>query len=253
MGKARNAGGWVLLSFACAALFVGAGVGCEQSCSTSCDLDVPPIVFPGATVSTDSLFAYIGFWVDARGLLTTCDCLYGTTPAMGDTTTRIEVEGVWGPQPLTVSFPLGQRNATYFYSCRAFSSAGMAVASIDSFVYMPPNVLPMTALSYSSEGAEPGTYRIRLNWFGWDPDGWIDHFEIRTEIDGDIPDWLTTVSTDSIVFISDLDFETYWRFTVRSVDNRGGIDPTPESVTLLPRGDLVSGSPEHSGGSERPN
>ena len=243
MDTRRNEYGWVLLSFICSALVVGAGIGCEQTCSTSCDLDVPPIVFPGTTVSTDSLSAYVVFRVDARGLLTTCDCLYGTTTAMGDTTTRMEVDGVWGPQSVTVSFPLGQPDETYFYSCRAVNSAGMAVSSIDSFVYSPPNVLPMTTLSYSPEGAEPGNYRIRLNWFGWDPDGWIDHFEIRTEIDGDIADWLTTVCTDSIMFLSDLDFETYWRFTVRSVDNRGGIDPTPESVTLLPDGDPVSSSP----------
>ena len=256
MSSTRHTGGGICLGFVCLALVAVVGTGCDQTCSTACDLEEPPVVFPGTTVSTDSLTAYIAFQVDPRGIPTTCDCLYGTTAAVVDTAAATEVEASWGPRAVTVSFSLDQRDTTFYYLCRAYNRAGMSVTSVDSFTYAPPNVLPLTTLSYTpEEGPEPGTLRVRMNWFGWDPDGWIDHFETRTVVDGDSSDWHVTVNTDSI-FILTFDFDDYWRFSVRSVDNMGGIDPTPESITLFPRVSSAQDSVEEwvlDWRSERPN
>ena len=256
MTSTRHVRGWTFLGFLCLTLLVAVGFGCDQTCSTSCDLDVPPIVFPGAQVSTDSLVAYVTFQVDPRGIPTTCDCLFGTTVAVADTAEATNIEASWGPRAVTVSFPLAQRDTTFYYACRAYNRVGVSVTPVDSFAFTPPNVLPLTTLSYTPEdGPDTGTLRVRMNWFGWDPDGWIDHFETRTVVDGDSSDWHVTVNTDSI-FILTFDFDDYWRFSVRSVDNVGGIDPTPESITLFPRVSSAQGSVEErvlDWRSERPN
>ncbi len=96
-----------------------------------------------------------------------------------------------------------------------------------------PNVLPLTTLSASAPEPGPGGgYLLRLNWFGWDPDGSIDHYEYRITEDGAVSDWVHTVSTDS-VFIIGPEITLAWQMGVRAVDNEGEADPSPSKVTFL--------------------
>jgi hypothetical protein len=103
----------------------------------------------------------------------------------------------------------------------------------------PANMPPQTTLSYSPVGGDTASYRVRMNWFGWDEDGEIDHF--RTKWDSE--DWANVVNTDSLFLVSasanTLGFE-YHTFRVAAVDNEGAVDASPETVaftayTVLPQ------------------
>ena len=91
----------------------------------------------------------------------------------------------------------------------------------------PCNILSETTLSVEWSGPVAPGSRVRLNWFGWDPDGEIIGFDIRSALDDTMGDWSTVVSTDSIFFMPDVDS---WSFMVRAIDNEGGVDATPESL-----------------------
>jgi hypothetical protein len=73
---------------------------------------------------------------------------------------------------------------------------------------------------------------LRLNWFGWDPDGSIDHYEYRITEDGVLSDWVHTVSTDTVMLIGP-EITLAWQMGVRAVDNEGEADPSPAKVTFL--------------------
>jgi hypothetical protein len=98
-----------------------------------------------------------------------------------------------------------------------------------------PNLPPETALAYAPGEGDTVDYRVRLNWFGWDPDGEVTHFLARW----DSLDWFATVRTESVFLVetrtslrdSPHDYRPH-TFEVKSVDNDGAEDPTPESVTF---------------------
>ncbi len=97
-----------------------------------------------------------------------------------------------------------------------------------------PNLSPETTLSYSPEQGSTASYRVRMNWFGWDPDGSISHFMTKW----DTLDWVKVVNTDSIFLVSAADTVNadggfaYHTFSVKAVDNEGAEDETPETVTF---------------------
>lgn len=94
-----------------------------------------------------------------------------------------------------------------------------------------PNIAPETTLSVDSGQPDPGS-RIRLNWFGWDPDGEVVSFDIRSAPDDSMGEWNSVVNTDSVLILSP-ELEHSWAFWVRAVDNEGAVDATPESVLFL--------------------
>jgi hypothetical protein len=111
------------------------------------------------------------------------------------------------------------------------------------------NVPPETTLSFSPADSGLANYRVRMNWFGWDPDGEISYF--RTKWD-DEP-WQTVVNTDSVFLVSasgdsvdeEMGYE-FHTFSVASVDNEGAEDETPEVVsftayTIVPNTRIIRG------------
>ena len=60
------------------------------------------------------------------------------------------------------------------------------------------NLPPETTLSYSPGVGDTANYRVRMNWFGWDPDGEIAYFETKW----DSLDWIRVVNTDSVFLLS---------------------------------------------------
>ncbi len=97
-----------------------------------------------------------------------------------------------------------------------------------------PNLPPETTLSYSPEEGATANYRVRMNWFGWDPDGSISYFMTKW----DTLDWVRVVNTDSVFLVSaanEVNSEggfAYHTFRVKAVDNEGLVDASPESVTF---------------------
>jgi hypothetical protein len=111
------------------------------------------------------------------------------------------------------------------------------------------NKPPDTTLSFSPGEGDTANYRVRMNWYGWDPDGEIAYF--RTKWD-DFP-WQTVVNTDSVFLVSasadSVDEERgyeYHTFSVKAVDNEGAEDPEPEVVsftafTIVPNTQILRG------------
>jgi hypothetical protein len=111
------------------------------------------------------------------------------------------------------------------------------------------NQPPETTLSFSPDQGDTANYRVRMNWFGWDPDGDIAYF--RTKWDEE--DWQTVVNTDSVFLVSasgdtvneerGYEFHT---FSVKAVDDEGAEDQTPEEVsftayTIVPNTRILRG------------
>ncbi|MBD3349089.1 MAG: hypothetical protein GF400_07845 [Candidatus Eisenbacteria bacterium] len=100
---------------------------------------------------------------------------------------------------------------------------------------LKPNLAPETTLSFSPEQGDTSNYRVRMNWFGWDPDGDVEYFLTKW----DTMDWRKVISTDSVFFVSaaaggitDQFGYEYHSFRVKAVDNEGLEDATPESVAF---------------------
>ena len=96
--------------------------------------------------------------------------------------------------------------------------------------FVPENIYPETTLSVGPGAVVPGG-TVRLNWFGWDPNGEIVGFDIRSAPNDTMSDWRTVVCTDS-VFLLPQDLNS-WAFWVRAVDDDGAADATPESVAFV--------------------
>jgi len=119
------------------------------------------------------------------------------------------------------------------------------------------NEPPRTTLSFSPDSGSTANYRVRMNWFGWDKDGYISYYETAWDHPDSLPleeaDWVTVVNTDSIFYLSayadSIDEERgyeYHSFAVRAVDNDGEADPSPESIsftafTIVPDTDIIRG------------
>ncbi len=129
------------------------------------------------------------------------------------------------------------------------------------------NMEPETTLSFSPADNDTANYRVRMNWYGWDVDGEITYYETIWDwpdsivyetvggdsIDWSQADWRVVIGTDSIFLVSaskdsinpDRAYETH-EFAVRSVDNEGARDRTPEMVaftafTVVPDTDILLG------------
>ncbi len=112
-----------------------------------------------------------------------------------------------------------------------------------------PNIPPETTLSFSPDEGDTSNYRVRMNWFGWDPDGEIAYYKTKW----DTFDWRTVVNTDSVFVVSasadsvDASFGyEYHTFSVKAIDNDDAEDPTPETVaftasTIVPDTRIVRG------------
>ncbi|MCD4690993.1 hypothetical protein K8S17_05970 [bacterium] len=112
-----------------------------------------------------------------------------------------------------------------------------------------PNVRPETTLSFAPADEDTANYRVRMNWFGWDPDGEISHYWTKWDTFA----WRRVVGTDSVFMVSASAGEVtethgyeYHSFSVKAVDNDGDEDPTPETVsftafTIVPDTRIVRG------------
>ncbi len=99
-----------------------------------------------------------------------------------------------------------------------------------------------------------------MNWFGWDADGEISHFETAWDKPDSIASWSdwidsngrSVVNTDSIFYLGaadDFDATNAYAlhsFAVRAVDNEGARDESPESLvftatTVLPETEITRG------------
>jgi hypothetical protein len=123
-----------------------------------------------------------------------------------------------------------------------------------------PNIPPETTLSFSPDNGSTANFKVRLNWFGWDPDGEVAYFETAWDKPDSIDSWSnwidtagrSVVSTDSIFYLSAADeFDetnayALHSFAVRAVDNEGARDASPESLvftatTVLPETEITRG------------
>ncbi|GJM44032.1 MAG: hypothetical protein DHS20C21_08740 [Gemmatimonadota bacterium] len=131
-----------------------------------------------------------------------------------------------------------------------------------------PNEPPNTRVSAGPPEASDTEYRVNLFWFGWDDDGFVDHYELAFD---DTTEWQTPIfSNDSLFFVTadgsccvsplpqnaggasvDSIYEQFHTFFVRAVDNLGVPDPTPSvrsfnAKTIAPHTQLTGG-PAHLG------
>ncbi len=112
-----------------------------------------------------------------------------------------------------------------------------------------PNIPPETVLSSSPDAGDTVSYRVRMNWFGWDPDGEVTHYLMMW----DSLDWTSTVCTESTFCVSaqvdtvdSLYTYGYHTFSVKAVDNEGEADPTPATISfsafnVLPETEITDG------------
>ncbi len=107
---------------------------------------------------------------------------------------------------------------------------------------MTPNLPPNTRISAGPPEATDTSYRVNLFWFGWDDDGFVDHYEIAWE---EPTDWIGPIfSNDSLFQViasesccvdplpgqgtpSEAIYEQFHTFYVRAVDDLGMGDETP--------------------------
>jgi hypothetical protein len=108
---------------------------------------------------------------------------------------------------------------------------------------LSPNEAPNTRVSAGPPEASDTGYTVNLFWFGWDDDGFVDHYEIAWETP---ENWLGPIFTNDSLFsvqaaesccvtplpdftlpLDDSVYEQFHTFYVRSVDNNGVPDPTP--------------------------
>jgi hypothetical protein len=97
------------------------------------------------------------------------------------------------------------------------------------------NIRPETYLSFAPADGDTVTYRVRMNWFGWDPDGEVTHFLTQWDSLG----WTETSLTDSVFAVSTDDSVAgdahafgFHTFEVKAIDNLGEEDLTPARVSF---------------------
>ncbi|MFH1278965.1 MAG: hypothetical protein ABIK65_11390 [Candidatus Eisenbacteria bacterium] len=208
--------------------------GCGDTSCNCPESGQPPVIFPPASVWDDGSGVAVSFEVDPRGLPTLCDCLYDTTLVLAHASGSVSAGDGYGCVGVTLALPDAEFDREYLFQCRAYSRAGTTYTAINAFTLASPNIPPETALSFNpAESDTNGNYAFRMYWFGWDPDGSIDHYDIQTEVDFVQSGWFSVVVAES-VFVLGPEIAVYWMFSVRAVDNMGIADPTPETVVLIP-------------------
>ena len=96
----------------------------------------------------------------------------------------------------------------------------------------PDSVPPETVISSSIVEVNPeGGYLARMNWYGYDPNDLISHYDVKTVQDDVAGEWTSTVSADS-VFTIDPDVTQQWEFFVRAVNTWGQTDPAPATFVF---------------------
>jgi hypothetical protein len=125
----------------------------------------------------------------------------------------------------------------------AVGAAVMGAGCGDEAQLLGPNEAPNTRISAAPPEATDTGYVVNLFWFGWDDDGFVDHYEIAWETP---ENWIGPIFTNDSLFsvvaaesccvsplpefpsgLRDSVYEQFHTFYVRSVDNNGVPDPTP--------------------------
>lgn len=130
------------------------------------------------------------------------------------------------------------------------------------------NIPPTTIISGGPEPFGKSSYLADLKWFGEDMDGSVDHFDFAMD---DTTEWFQSTLTESVFVVTSNDdiisdtvrFEDgtsqisdlhsrYHTFFIRSVDDKGAVDPTPafltfNSTTVAPSTRITSGPSGDSG------
>lgn len=134
--------------------------------------------------------------------------------------------------------------------------------------FLRPNTPPNTRISAGPPEAQPTGYQVELFWFGWDDDGFVDHYEVAWESP---ENWIGPIFSNDSLFavaaaesccvppppenagtaLSDSVFQQYHTFYVRAVDNEGIPDESPSFRTfnarsLAPYTEITAG-PSHLG------
>ncbi|MBZ0269669.1 hypothetical protein K8I85_16075 [bacterium] len=134
--------------------------------------------------------------------------------------------------------------------------------------FLRPNAPPNTRISAGPPEARPTGYQVELFWFGWDEDGFVDHYEVAWESP---ENWIGPIfSNDSLfvvaaaesccvppppenagVALSDSVFQQYHTFYVRAVDDNDQPDESPSfrsfnARSLAPYTEITAG-PAHLG------
>jgi hypothetical protein len=206
---------------------VGLVLGCEDGAECPLDCGGMPIVFPCIEVLSDSTAATVVFSVDARGAETLCECEYTSSPGGWSLSDSVLAGAAWGPRQMTLRLSPLEPETRYSYRLRAVNCVGSVTTEVDSFETVRLNLFPDTFVTGMPPEAVPGGgCSIHVLWFGVDADGTVDHFE-WTRSDGDPPGvWRSTACVDS-GFVVGAGFSGEWVFSVRAVDNDGGIDRSP--------------------------
>ena len=103
---------------------------------------------------------------------------------------------------------------------------------------MQPNIAPQTHLFVQYDANDGGPHTVfhvaRLYWYGSDPDGFVQGYDIRFiwPAGDQNPPWTRTANTDSLFVIPDTTGISNPTFQVRAVDNDGLADPQPPQQTF---------------------
>ncbi len=107
-----------------------------------------------------------------------------------------------------------------------------------STVCSTSNLAPDTELSVTHEAITGGGRRVRLEWFGHDHDGLVDHYMVRL----DTLDWEEVTYTDTVLVYEarreepgTADDEDMHSFSAKAVDDLGKGDLTPAEVPFWSR------------------
>lgn len=124
-------------------------------------------------------------------------------------------------------------------------AVAIAAGCGDEAQLLIPNEAPNTRISAGPPEATDTGYAVNLFWFGWDDDGFVDHYEIAWETP---ENWLGPIFSNDSLFsvvsaesccvtplpdfgpvsgLMDSVYEQFHTFYVRAVDDNGVPDPTP--------------------------
>ncbi len=119
----------------------------------------------------------------------------------------------------------------------------------------PGNLPPDTFLSHAPAEGDTTSYRVRMDWYGWDADGYVSHFRVRL----DTLEWVETSATESVFVLpaggggsdGECSYEPH-TVAVAAVDNHETPDPTPASIsftasTVLPETEIIRAPPPSGG------